>query len=77
MLFNGDSLVANLLFNYARKIEPYYDIVPHKLTLNDCEKLATMIIGTSTQRLDYFFDLRKLTRMRRAVGGGISSAEIT
>lgn len=77
ILFNGDSLIANLLFNYARNIENYYDIIPNKLSLNDCEELAKMIIGTSIQRLDYFFDLRKFEKIEKAVGGGISVAKIT
>ena len=77
VLFNGDSLIANLLFNYAPKIEQYYGIIPNKLTLQNCEELAKMIIGTSIQRLDYFFDLRKFERMDKAVGGGIDITRIT
>lgn len=76
-LFNGDSLVANALFNYAPLIQPYYGILPHQLHLSECEELAKLIIGTSIERLDYFFDLRKFEKMKKSVGGGISMGRIT
>jgi len=40
ILFNGDNLVANALFNYAPLFPPYYTINPHNLHLSDCVELA-------------------------------------
>lgn len=76
-LFNGDNLIANALFNYAPRIQPYYDIVPHLLSLKDCIDLAKLIISVSTQRLNYYFDQRRFQKIPPTVGGGITIAKIT
>jgi len=78
VLFNGDNLVANALFNYAPKFPPYSAIVPHKLSLGDCVELAKLIIGMSIHRLNYFFDQRmQQNKVPKTVGGPIYIATIT
>ena len=76
-LFNGDNLIANALFNYAPNIKPYYDIVPHLLSLRDCIELAKLVVSTSIQRLNYFFDVRQFQKIPPIVGGGVRIAKIT
>jgi hypothetical protein len=77
-LFNGDSFVANALFNYSTLIQPYYYLSPHELSLNDCIELAKFVINTSIQRLDYFSDSRKFKKIDpKPVGGQPSIAKIT
>lgn len=77
-LFNGDSFIANAFFNYATQIQPYYYLLPHKLSLDECVSLARMIIDTAIQRLDYYVDSRKFEKINSStVGGGISIAKIT
>lgn len=76
-LFNGDNLVANALFNYAPNIQPYYSIVPHLLSLKDCIELAELVVSTSIQRLNYFFDLTQFQKIPPIVGGGVRIATIT
>lgn len=80
VLFNGDNLVANALFNYSSTLQPYYAIITHRLKLEDCTNLAKFIIGTSIQRLDYYFDLgtrQSLSSDTKTVGGPIYVATIT
>jgi hypothetical protein len=76
-LFNGDNLIANALFNYAPSIRPYCGVVTHLLSLNDCIELAKLVISTSIQRLNYFFDLRQFRKIPPIVGGGVKIAKIT
>jgi hypothetical protein len=76
-LFNGDNLIANALFNYAPSIRPYYGVVTHLLSLHECIELAKLIISTSIQQLNYFFDLRQFQRIQPIVGGGVKMAKIT
>jgi len=76
-LFNGDNLIANALFNYASFLQNYCGIRTSQLTLEECVKLARIIISVSIQRLDYFFDLRKFRKIPQTVGGGTKIAEIT
>ena len=76
-LFNGDNLIANALFNYPTSINPHCSIVPHLLSLNDCIKLAKLVVSTSIQRLNYFFDLRQFQKIPLIVGGGVRIAKIT
>jgi hypothetical protein len=77
ILFNGDNLVANALFNFAPMIRPYYNIVPHLLSLSQCIELAKLVISTSIQRLNYFFDIRQFQKIPPTVGGGVKIAQIT
>lgn len=77
-LFNGDSFIANALFNYSAQIQPYYYLEPHELSLEDCISLAKFVIDISIQRLDYFFDSRKFKKIDpKPVGGDSSIATIT
>jgi hypothetical protein len=76
-LFNGDNLIANALFNYAPKIRPYYDIVPDLLSLQDCIDLAKLIVSTSIDRLNYFFDITQFKKVPQIVGGRVKMAKIT
>lgn len=77
-LFNGDSFVANALFNYSTQIQPYYYLSPHELSLEECIELAKFVIGASIQRLDYFSDSRKFKKIDpKPVGGEPSIAKIT
>ena len=68
-MFNGDNLVANALFNYASSIRPYYGIIPQLLSLKECIELAKLVVSTSINRLDYFFDIRKRDKVPQTVGG--------
>ena len=77
VLFNGDNLVANALFNYAPRIKSYYRILTHKLKLKECIELADLVINTSIQRLHYFFDTRHFEKIKPTVGGGVLKASIT
>ena len=77
-LFNGDSFIANALFNYSTQIQPYYYLSPSELSLEDCVSLATFVIDASIQRLDYFFDSRKFKKIDpKPVGGEPCIAQIT
>jgi hypothetical protein len=76
VLFNGDNLVANALFNYAPTLNPYCRIVPHLLKLDDCVELAKLIVSTSIHRLNYYFDQR-MRSIPKTVGGPIYIATIT
>lgn len=77
-LFNGDSLIANALFNYSAQIQPYYYLSTLELSLEDCVSLAKFVIDTSIQRLDYFFDSRKFKKIDpKPVGGEPCIAQIT
>lgn len=54
VLFNGDNLIANALFNYIPRIQDCM-IFPKYLQLDDCVDLAKLIISTSINRLNYYF----------------------
>jgi len=78
VLFNGDNLIANMLFNYSRTLAPYYSIVPHELKLDECVELAKLIISASIHRLNYYFDQSmERSGIPKTVGGPICIATIT
>lgn len=74
VLFNGDNFIANALFNIAPWVErrPDIRIIPRRLSIEECIDLVTLIIDTSINRLDYYFDLNKYKKIDPDVGGGIS-----
>lgn len=72
VLFNGDNFIANALFNIARLTRPDIRIIPRRLSLKECIELVDLIINTSINRLDYYFDLNKYKKIEPDVGGGIS-----
>jgi len=77
ILFNGDNLVANALFNYAPYIKPYFRIVPHLLSLDECVELAKLVVSTSISRLNYYFDIRQYKKIPPIVGGSARIVTIT
>ena len=72
VLFNGDNFIANVLFNLAPTIRPDIRIIPRQLSLKECIELVDLIISTSINRLDYYFDLSKFKKIEPDVGGGVS-----
>lgn len=75
VLFNGDNVIANALFNYPPY--PYSAIRPIMLSLDDCVELAKLIISTSIQRLNYYFDQRmRRNEIPKTVGGSILSQQL-
>ena len=72
VLFNGDNFIANALFNFAKLLRPNIRIIPRRLSLKECTEIVALIISTSINRLDYYFDLSKYEKIDPDVGGGIS-----
>lgn len=72
ILFNGDNFIANSLFNVARLKIPYIRIIPETLSIRECKELVALVITTSINRLDYYFDTRKYKKIDPDVGGGVS-----
>ena len=74
VLFNGDNFIANALFNFRNLDEtrPYIRILPRKLSFEECLEVVALIISTSINRLDYYFDVSKYKKIEPDVGGGIS-----
>ena len=72
VLFNGDNFIANVLFNFAKLVRPNIRIIPRKLSLKECAEVVALIISTSINRLDYYFDLTKYEKIDPDIGGGIS-----
>lgn len=77
VLFNGDNLIANALFNYAPYIKPYFRIISHLLSLDDCIDLAKLVVSTSISRLNYYFDIRQYKKIPPIVGGSARIVTIT
>jgi hypothetical protein len=76
-LFNGDNAVANCLFNYIPAITNYqHKIQPASLSLEECLKLAEMIVGVAIQRLQYYVD-PEYKKVPQTVGGKVLIAKIT
>ncbi|MFX0206668.1 MAG: hypothetical protein ACFFDT_11840 [Candidatus Hodarchaeota archaeon] len=79
VLFNGDNFIANALFNFGKldSDRPYIRIIPRKLTFQQCIEVAALIINTSINRLDYYFDMRKFEKIDPDVGGDVSILLLT